>query len=139
MTHRPTKTLIIGALLLSAAPAFPASGDTRIHMVCNGDKKLPNGRLDMNSVLSLTVNTNARGVGTVTVGGYPPMDIMPEIIGSNDIELHFRGWVDGPGMNHMGGFLNRITGQLFVNFDEDAPKGHVELFGGSCKPAQKLF
>ena len=132
-------SLIIAVLLLSGGSAFPASDDTRIHMVCSGDKKLPNGRLDMNSVLSLTVNTNARGVGTVTVGGYPPMDIMPEIIGSNDIELHFWGWVDGPGMNHMGGFLNRITGQLFVNFNEDAPKGHVELFGGSCKPAQKLF
>jgi hypothetical protein len=135
-------SLAIAALLLSIAPAFPASDDTKIHMVCSGNRgDFGKRTMDENSVLSLAVEMNARAGGTVTIGGsYPPMAIMPETSpGASDMVLHFLGFY-GPGTNHpMGGFLNRVTGELFVSFNENAPKGKEELFTGTCKRVQKLF
>lgn len=108
-----------------------------VHMACSGAMMFPNRRVDTNSVLSLTIDLRA---GTVTVGGYQPVGILPAfpaspesgIQDSENNEVSFIGSIQGVS----SGSVDRVTGQTIITFYVNTPR--ERFFNGICRPAQKL-
>ena len=129
--HFPAISLLAAAVAISSvAHAGP------VHMKCSGEMLLPNGSVDTNHVLSLTIDIIAK---TVKVAGYEPLVILPEIpaspksiIPAENDEVSFMGKTILGGWLH--GSVDRITGEARVVFWDDTPE--KEFFSGICKPAR---
>jgi hypothetical protein len=76
MMTRDKYVLAVSLLAVAVLAISPIAHADPVHMKCSGQRLLPNGRVDMDSILSLTIDLGAE---TVTVGGYEPLTIMPEI------------------------------------------------------------
>lgn len=128
-------SLLAAAAVLAVSPIAHAEP---VHMKCSGQRLLPNGRMDMDSVQSLTIDLRA---GTVTVGDYQPLTILPEIPASPGVQNTERNTVSFIGKTILGGVLSgsvdRITGKANITFQTNTPK--EEFFSGICRPSQKLF
>jgi hypothetical protein len=91
--------------------------------------------LDTNAVLSLTVDLPA---GTVTVGGYPPVGIIPPIPakpGISNTENNEVSFFGSTSQGVLSGDVDRVTGEAYFHFNTPQEK----FFVGNCRPAQKLF
>jgi hypothetical protein len=101
-------------------------------MACSGGVLLQNNRVDSDYVLSLTIDLSA---GTVTVGGYEPVGVIPptpEKIGNN--EVRFNGKTD---QGTLSGIVDRATGEAEITFRVNTPQ--ERFFSGFCKPVPTLF
>jgi hypothetical protein len=122
-------SLLAAAAVLAVSPIAHAEP---VHMKCSGQMMLSNNKvLDMNAVLSLTVDLSAK---TVTVGSYPPLGIMSPGISNTENEVSFFGSTSYGVLN---GNVDRVTGEAYVHFFHNTPQ--EKFFIGNCGPAQKLF
>jgi len=99
----------------------------------------PNGRVGTNHVLSLTIDLHA---GTVTIGGYQPVGILPAIpaapkSGIQDAENSEVSFIGSTIHGVLSGSVDRVTGEAKITFQLKTPK--EKFFSGNCKPAQNLF
>lgn len=124
----------VGVLAIS-----PIAHADAVHMACSGEMLLPNSKVDTNSVLSLTIDSRA---GTVTVGGYQPVGILPAPPASP------KSGIQDPGNNELSfigstiqgvlsGNVDRVTGKANITFNVHSPE--ERFFSGICRPAEKLF
>jgi hypothetical protein len=100
---------------------------------------LPNRRVDMSSVLSLTIDLRA---GTVTVGGYQPVGMLPVFpvspeAGIQDSENNEVSFIGSTIHGVLSGSVDRVTRQAIITFNLRTPQ--ERFFNGTCRPAQKLF
>jgi hypothetical protein len=108
-----------------------------VPMKCSGETLLPNGKVDRNSVLSLTIDLQA---GTVTVGDYTPLGILPAIPaspGTLDSERNKVSFIGKTIQGALHGNVDRITGEAHIFFQVKTPQ--ERFFSGICKPVRKLF
>jgi hypothetical protein len=123
---------LVAVAVLAISPIAHADP---VHMACSGARMLPNRRVDTNSVLSLTIDLRA---GTVTVGGYQPVGILPAspesgVQDSENNEVSFIGSIQGVS----SGSVDRVTGEANITFCVHTPQ--ERFFSGICRPVQKLF
>jgi|HubBroStandDraft_6_1064221.scaffolds.fasta_scaffold314748_1 hypothetical protein len=94
---------------------------------------LQNNRVDADYELSLTIDLSA---GTVTIGGYEPVGVIPPPapgkIGNN--EVRFIGKTD---QGALSGAVDRVTGEAEITFRVNTPQ--ERFFSGFCKPVPTLF
>jgi uncharacterized membrane protein len=95
---------------------------------------LPNRKVDMNSVLSLTIDVRA---GTVTVGGYQPLAILPATSASSATENNEVSFIGSTIHGVLSGTVDKVTGKANITFQLQKPQ--EQFFSGICRPAQKLF
>jgi hypothetical protein len=128
----------ISLLAVAVLAVSPMAHADPVHMTCSGQRLLPSGAVDMDSVLSITIDLGAK---TVTVAGYQPLVIIPAIPASPGVPNTENNQVSFIGKTIPGGILSgsvdRITGEANVIFQGETPQ--EEFFRGVCKPAQKLF
>jgi hypothetical protein len=110
-----------------------------VYMACKGQMLLPNKRVDMNATLSLTIDLRA---GTVTVGGYQPVVILPAIpeppkSGIKDTERNELSFIGSTIQGVLSGSVDRVTGEANITFQLKTPQ--ERFFSGTCRPAEKLF
>jgi hypothetical protein len=137
---RPKFSRYVPAMVVAVA-VLAVSSTTRadpVDMTCSGGMLLPNGRVNSDHVLSLTIDMTAK---TVTVGGYDPLGFFPEFPASPGSPNTEKNEVRFMGKTDLGGWLigsvDRITGEANISFQDHTPK--EEFFSGICKPARKLF
>jgi len=126
MLFRYVPAISLLAVVGSVAHADP------IHMACSGGVLLQNNRVDTDYVLSLTIDLSA---GTVTVGGYEPVGVIPptaEKIGND--EVRFNGKT---AQGALSGVVDRVTGEAAITFRVNTPQ--ERFFSGFCKPIPTLF
>jgi hypothetical protein len=137
MTDRVFKFATLVAVAVMAIS--PIARADPVHMACSGEMLLPNRKVDTNTVLSLTIDLRA---GTVTVGGYQPVAILPAIPASPESGILDTGKNEvsfiGPTIQGvLSGSVDRITGVANITFHLHTPR--ERFFSGICRPAQKLF
>jgi hypothetical protein len=135
MTLRPA---IFGMMLLCITATSVIARADPVQMACSGGMLLPSSKVDTNSVLSLTIDLRA---GTVTVGGYQPVAILPAIPASPesglDTENNEVSFIGSTIQGVLSGSVDRVTGQANITFHLHTPQ--ERFFSGICRPAQKLF
>ncbi len=110
-----------------------------VYMACTGQMLLSNKRVDMKATLSLTIDLRA---GTVTVGGYQPVVILPAIpapakSGIKDTERNELSFMGSTIHGMLSGSVDRVTGEANITFDVHSAE--ERFFSGICRTAQKLF
>jgi hypothetical protein len=108
-----------------------------VYMACTGQMLLSNKRVDMKATLSLTIDLRA---GTVTVGGYQPVGLVPAIPAAPGIpntESNMVVFFGATSQGVLSGRVDRVTGEASVHFSPDKPQD--QFFDGVCRATQKLF
>lgn len=119
-------------LIATTALAINAPAHATVRLVCHGKTLLADGLVDGRSALSLTIDDRA---GTVTVGGFQPVGILPSISTSpSEEEVGFIGSTSR-GLIH--GDVNRITGRSNITLQGETDR--EQFFSGICRTAQKIF
>ncbi len=137
MTDRGFKfATLLAVAVLAISPTAHADP---VHMACSGEMLLPNRKVDTNTVLSLTIDLRA---GTVTVGGYQPVAILPAIPASPESGILDTGkneviFIGSTIQGVLSGSVDRVTGEANITFHLHTTQEH--FFRGICRPAQKLF
>jgi hypothetical protein len=89
-------------------------------------------RVDTDYVLSLTIDLST---GTVTVGGYEPVGVIPptrEKTGNDEVRF-----VGKTAQGALSGIVDRVTGEAAITFRVHTPQ--EKFFSGFCKPVPTLF
>jgi hypothetical protein len=127
---------LVAVAVLAISPIAHADP---VPMACSGAMLLPNRRVDTSSVLSLTIDLRA---GTVTVGGYQPVGMLPVFpvspeAGIQDSENNEVSFIGSTIHGVLSGSVDRVTGEASITFNVHTPQ--ERFFNGICRPAQKLF
>ena len=107
----------ISLLAVAALAVSSAAHADPIHMACSGGMLLQNNRVDTDYVLSLTIDLSA---GTVTVGGYEPVGVIPPTsgkIGNNEVQF-----IGKTAQGALSGAVDRVTGKAEITFRVNTPQ-----------------
>ena len=115
----------IAAMLI----ASPIAHAEPVHLSCDGRTLTASGKVLENHARSLTIDLAA---GTVSFNGSGPLGILPATAMDGPDRVQFIA-VPQPAIGVSTGSLNRITGEVGVEFTDGA------YYHGTCEVGSRLF